>query len=143
MRRYIWLSVGLLIGIGCGSSTEPLADVHVATTVAPRNSLPTPVTITTTVTNDATHAITIETNPCPARFRIETLTGVRIGLSGQICAAFSRRVTLAPGQLFSFHDQWDGRDSNGVRVSGTSRVIGQPFLDHGPQSAPVTVQFPE
>ncbi len=142
MHRHSLLCVALLLGLGCASVTDPFTDVRVTTTVEPRSNLADPVSITTTVINDATRVITVETNPCPVRFRVETLAGVRVGLPGQVCTLISQRITLAPGQSFSFHDQWNGTDSNGARVSGTFRVIGQPFYEQGPQSAPVSVFIP-
>ncbi len=143
MRRHSLLCFALLLGLGCASVTDPFTDVRVTTTVEPRSNLADPVSITTTVINDATRAVTVETNPCPVRFRVETPAGVRVGPPGQICTAISQPITLAPGQSFSFHDQWNGTDSNGARVSGAFRVIGQPFYEQGPQSAPVSVFIPE
>ena len=142
MNRNSLLCVGLAFGIGCASATEPLADVRVAATIEPRGNPADPVSIVTTATNAGNHSIVIETNPCPARFRVETITGIRVAGTEQVCPLFSQQTTLAPGQTFSFHDRWNGTDSNGRLLSGTYRIIGQPFLDHGPQSAPVLVQFP-
>ena len=143
MSRGIRSFLLLLTGIGCRSPTEPLAQAIVVTTVAPTNNSVIRVTITTTVTNSAWRTLRLETNACPHRFRVETLAGTRVELIDQICAAISLPVTLAPGQSYNFVEQWDGTVSNGERVSGTYRVVGQPFLDQGPQSAPVLVEFPE
>jgi hypothetical protein len=139
--RTKWIAF-LFLGAGCTSTTEPLRDAHVVTSVEPGSGVTTAVIVTTTVRNDGWRTIGLETNSCPVRFRVETLSGARIELATQTCLLFSRPVSLAPGQSFSFTDRWDGTDRTGAHLSGTYRVIGQPFFDQGPQSAPVTIKLP-
>lgn len=50
-------------------------------------------------------------------------------------------VELAPGEFYRFDEQWDGADKNGIPLTGTYRIIGEPFSTTGPQSAPVTVEL--
>ena len=143
MHRYFkWFAL-LCLGVGCNSTTAPLRDASVVTSVERINGVTGVATVTTTVRNEGIRTLTIETNPCPRRFRVETLSGARVALASQICSAFSRPMSLAPGQSFSFTDRWDGADNTGAHVTGTYRVIGQPFFDQGPQSAPVTIQLVE
>ena len=143
LQSRIGCFVLFFLGAGCASPTQPLRYAHVVTTVEEGSGVAGSIAVTTTVRNDGDRPISLETNPCPVRFRVETLLGTRVELGAQVCSAISRPVSLAPGQSFSFNDQWDGTDRSGVHVSGTIRVIGQPFFEQGPQSAPVTVHLPD
>lgn len=116
-------------------------DADVTTAVVQSASNARRFTVTTTIRNDGASAMALQTNPCRVRFRVETLEGTRVALGEQNCSAISMPVSLAPGQSFSFTDQWDGTDRMGARLSGMYRVIGQPMFEQGPQSAPVIIQL--
>jgi len=59
-----------------------------------------------------------------------------------LCDASAQIATLAPGELYQLEELWSGKGAKGVPLIGTYRVVGQPFLTVGPQSAPVTVELP-
>jgi hypothetical protein len=64
-----------------------------------------------------------------------------VALREQVCDLASRPFTLAPGERYQFDESWDGKDASGTQMLGAFRVIGQPFLNSGPQSASVSVQL--
>lgn len=97
--------------------------------------------IITTVTNGSTRTISLDGATCPPNFRVETTAGVQIAARGQRCVTVRAPIALAPGEIYSFIERWHGTDNDGVRLTGTYVIIGQPFLKSGPQSAPVTVQL--
>ncbi|MEO7999183.1 MAG: hypothetical protein ABI852_17155 [Gemmatimonadaceae bacterium] len=133
-------AIGLLVATACQSSTEPsVADLKVTTTVSSTSSSVTALTIATTVTNESSRTITLEISNCPRRFRVETLAGSQVALASQLCTLAAVMKSLPPGASHSFNNQWDGRDGNGIRLSGSYRVIGAPFSTAGHQSVPVTV----
>jgi hypothetical protein len=70
----------------------------------------------------------------------ETLTGVVITRPQHLCALSALIMRVAPGALSTIEERWDGKDGDGVPLIGAYRVVGQPFLTAGPQSAPVTVE---
>ncbi|MBC8089346.1 MAG: hypothetical protein H7Z40_18945 [Phycisphaerae bacterium] len=143
MRKTCWFLTGLVVATACKTTTEPYADLRVETSVGTFTVLGAPLGITTTVTNESSRPVTIYAGTCPVHFRVESSTGSTIPLPIQTCAAIKITVTLVPGGIHRFTDQWDGRDRNGTRITGTYLIIGQPFSDSGPQSAPVTVQLPQ
>ena len=143
MRLNPGLLISLLLATACQSSTEPFADVHVVTSVAARGIAAAPITISTTIVNESNRAFTFDSGACPRKFRIETLSGLMIAMREQSCALISRPLTLTPGERYQFDEIWDGKDANGIQLIGTYRVVGQPFFNVGPQSAPVTIQLPQ
>ena len=142
MRVNVSILVGLLISTACQSSTQPFADIRVATSVAASGNAELPIKISTTITNESNRAFTFSANACPSRFRVETPTGVVIKYGDQICTLEALSRTLAPGEFYQFDELWSGKGPDGVPLIGTYRVVGQPFLTAGPQSAPVTVELP-
>ena len=143
MRLNARLLILLLLAAACQSSTEPLADVRVVTSVAARGIAGAPITISTTIVNGSNRAFTFDAGGCPRKFRIETASGSKIALREQICALVARPLTLAPRERYQFDDMWDGNDANAIQLIGAHRVIGQPFFNVGIQSAPVMIQLPQ
>ena len=141
MRLNLALFASLLLATACRSSTEPFADVHVVTSVSSLGVPGAPIAISTTIVNGSERAFTFDSGACPRRFRVETSGGLMVALREQVCDLLSRPLTLAPGERYRFDESWDGKDASGIQMIGAFRVVGQPFLNSGPQSAPVTVQL--
>jgi len=142
MRVNVSILVGLLLGTACQSSTEPLADIRVVTSVGASGVPATPIMISTTIVNESNRAFAFSTKTCPIRFRVETLTGFVLTAGEQICTMEARGTTLAPGESYQLNELWSGNGWDGAPLIGWFRVVGQPFLTAGPQSAPVTIELP-
>ena len=141
MRLNPRLFASLLLATACRSSTEPFADVHVVTSVSARGIAGVSIAINTTIVNGSNRAFTFDSGACPRRFRVETSGGLTVALREQVCDLLSRPLTLAPGERYQFDESWDSKDASGMQRIGAFRVVGQPFLNSGPQSEPVTVQL--
>ena len=142
MRSTVSIVFGLVVLTACQTSTEPFANIRVATSVSESGNAVAPIRIKTTITNESNRAFTLNVKTCPARFRVETLTGEVISTVAQICDASAQSTTLAPGELYQLVELWSAEGPDGQQLLGRYRVIGEPFQTVGPQSEPVIVELP-
>ncbi|HEX4633201.1 MAG TPA: BsuPI-related putative proteinase inhibitor [Gemmatimonadales bacterium] len=106
--------VGIVLVVGsmaCSSSIEgPFGVTLSGRTNTSAIHLGEPVTFTATVTNHATHSVSLTVNGCRVDFYVADSRGnVVVPAGGQyFCAEFIGEWTLAPGQTLDFPHTWTG-----------------------------------
>ena len=95
--------------VGCSSTTEPKSELRVTTTVN-ASTLRTgdSVLVTVTVLNAAAKTDTINANPCPVAFSVETAAGVLVGPPAETCDGSYVIKELKSGQSYVTSSWWKG-----------------------------------
>jgi hypothetical protein len=143
------LSLAVILLAACSASpTSSANDLRITASVTPAEfRAGDATTVAVVVTNHGGQSRKIHTEGCPPPFVVTTFAGTVVGpTESTVCSLVLRWTQLAPGESYTFTQQWKGdahssaADARGLLPPGTYLLRGRLWLDGDKESTPVTIR---